>query len=312
MAPVITHHGGRRAATARVPRHGVHVTRSPAVPVAALVPAAEEPAGVTGRAARRRSPVDSPVFLGACGLLGLVAAFEVLPRAGVLDRRLFPTSSEIAVALVDQVQQSEFWLALWDTLRGWALGLAIAAVAGIVLGIVIGSSRLLREITASTIEFVRPIPSVALIPLAVLLFGVKIESTLMLVVYASFWQVFIQVLYGVADVDNVAMQTAKSYGLGSMARVRHVVFPTALPYLMTGIRLAASVALILAITAEMFIGNPGLGRAIMIARESQQWTTVYALVVVTGMLGLLINLVFRGIERRSLSWHQSVRGEEVL
>ena len=71
-------------------------------------------------------------------------------------------------------------------------------------------------------------------------------------------------------------------------------------------------ALILAITAEMFIGNPGLGREIMFARDAGQWTTVYALVIVTGILGLLINLVFRAIERRSLSWHQSVRGEEVL
>jgi ABC-type nitrate/sulfonate/bicarbonate transport system permease component len=280
--------------------------------VAERVPAAGGPAGEAGRAARRRSPVDSPVFLGACGLLGLVAAFEVLPRAGVLDRRFFPTSSEIAVALVDQVQQSEFWLALWDTLRGWALGLAIAAVAGIVLGIVIGSSRLLREITASTIEFVRPIPSVALIPLAVLLFGTAIESKLLLVVYAAFFQMLIQVLYGVQDVDPVAQDTAAAYRFSPLARIRYVTWPTALPYVMTGLRLSAAVALILAVTAELVIGNPGLGNRLAVAQSSGAIEATYALVVVAGLLGVVVNLLFRWIERRALSWHPSQRGEVAL
>ena len=107
-------------------------------------------------------------------------------------------------------------------------------------GVVIGVVPYLREATASTIEFLRPIPSVALIPLAVLLFGTELRSMLLLVVYASFWQVLIQVLYGVQDVDPVAEETARSYGLGTWARVRHVLWPTALPYVMTGVRLAAA------------------------------------------------------------------------
>ena len=131
-------------------------------------------------------------------------------------------------------------------MSGWAIGLAIAAAAAIVLGIVIGSSDVLRRGTHSTIEFLRPIPSVALIPLAVLVFGTSLRSTLLLVVYAAFWQVLIQVLYGVGDVDPVASDTAKSYGLGRVARVRYLVWPTALPYVMTGLRLGAAVALILA------------------------------------------------------------------
>src|SRR5690606_9768643 len=132
-------------------------------------------------------------------------------------------------------------------------------VAGVVLGIVIGSAPLLRAATASTIEFLRPIPSVALIPLAVLLFGTDMRSTLLLVVYASFWQVLVQVLYGVRDVDPVADQTARMYRFRPLTRVRKVIWPTALPYVMTGFRLGASVALILEITGELIIGSPGLG-----------------------------------------------------
>jgi ABC-type nitrate/sulfonate/bicarbonate transport system permease component len=120
------------------------------------------------------------------------------------------------------------------------------------------------------------------------------------------------VIYGVADVDAVARDTARGFGLTRREQLSHLVLPTALPYLMTGLRLAAAVALILAITAEMVIGNPGLGRMIELSRSAGDSVGLYALVVVTGLLGLVVNIVFRFIERRSLAWHQSVRGEEVL
>ncbi|RDG30544.1 ABC transporter permease, partial [Streptomyces corynorhini] len=166
--------------------------------------------------------------------------------------------------------------------------------------------------TASTVEFLRPIPSVALIPLAVLLYGTDLRSTLLLVVYAAFWQVLVQVVLGIQDVDPVAEETARSYGLGTWARIRHLLWPTALPYVMTGVRLAASVALILAVTAELVIGAPGLGARIAVAQTSQAVPEMYALVVVAGLLGLLINLGARLVERRALFWHQSVRGEAAL
>ena len=257
---------------------------------------------------RRRS---SPAALGALGLLGLVVLGEILPRIGVVPRRYFPTTSEIATALVAELGQPSFWSDLLDTLQGWALGLAIASVAGIVIGILVGSSSLLRDLTASTIEFLRPIPSVALIPLAVLLFGTSLESKLLLVVYAAFWQMLIQVLYGVQDVDPVAMDTARSYRLGRWARIRYVVWPTALPYVMTGLRLSAAVALILAVTAELIIGNPGIGNRLGVAQSSGAVDVTYALVVVAGLLGMVVNLGARWVERHALSWHTSQRTEVV-
>jgi len=181
-----------------------------------------------------------------------------------------------------------------------------------VLGTVIGLVPFLRRATHTTVEFLRPIPSVALIPLAILVFGLQLQAALLIIVYATFWQVFVQVLYGVADVDSVARDTAKSFGLSRAERFRFLVLPTALPYIMTGLRLGAAVALILAVTAELVIGIPGIGREIVFAQTAGDWTTVYAYVVVAGLLGLAVNLIFRFIERHALSWHQSVRGEEVL
>ncbi|GAB2476367.1 ABC transporter permease [Xylanimonas ulmi] len=246
---------------------------------------------------------------GLAGVATLLAVLEAVPRAGVVDRRFLPTSSDILGTLVHRLGSGEFWTALGQTLTTWGAGLGIALTAGVALGVVIGMAPFLRAATASTIEFLRPVPSVALIPVAVLLFGTGRASTLLLVVYASFWQVLVQVLSGVQDVDPVASDTARSYRFSLWARVRTVIWPTTLPYAMTGLRLAASVALILTVTGELLIGTPGLGLLISRAQSSGAVASMYALVVVTGLLGVALNLLARAVEARALFWHPSIRGE---
>jgi len=245
--------------------------------------------------------------LGLLGLALLVAGTEALPRLNVVDRRFLPPFSSMTVALARQLRGAEFWTALAETLRGWALGLAVAMAAGIAVGVVIGSVPFLRAVTASTIEFLRPIPSVALIPLVVLIYGSRPQSALVLVAYAAFWQVLVQVLYGVADVDPVVRDTARSYRFSRRTIVRTVVWPTAMPYVVTGFRLAASVALILEVTAELIIGVPGLGRSIGVAQSSGAVPQTYALVLVVGLIGVAVNVATRSVERRALRWHISVR-----
>lgn len=252
------------------------------------------------------------ILLGTWGIVGFLATWELIPRLGIVHERFLPPASEVIVALLVSLGSSTVWIAVGETLFAWFIGLSIAVIAAVLVGFLIASSRFLKKATHSTIEFMRPIPSVALIPLAVLLFGARIESTLLLVIYAAFWPVLIQVLYGVADVDAVANDTAKSYRLGALARIRYVVWPTALPYLITGIRLAAAVALILAITAELIIGSPGLGKEIAMAQAGGAVTQMYALVLVTGLLGMLINSGLRFAERQLLSWHISARKEDVV
>ncbi|CAN7483803.1 ABC transporter permease [Arthrobacter sp. LjRoot14] len=261
---------------------------------------------------RRVRKVPTKQLLGVAGILGFLVTWELIPRLGIIDARYLPPASEVIAALVVDLGLTAFWVAVGETMKAWFLGLLIAVAAAVLLGFIIGSSNFLRKATNSTVEFLRPIPSVALIPLAVLLFGVKIESSLLLIVYASFWQVLIQVLYGVADVDMVANNTAKTYGLGRMARIRYVVFPTALPYLMTGVRLAGAVALVLAITAELVIGSPGLGREIALAQSGGAISGMYALVLATGLIGVLINILMRFIEKKTLAWHSSVRSEVIV
>jgi len=256
---------------------------------------------------RRRSAA-----LGLVGLVGFALVLEVVPRTGLLPAEYAPPTSRILAALSGEVRRPEFWTALLDTLRTWGLGLAIAVAAGIAVGVPLGAVPLLRQATATTVEFLRPIPSVALIPLVIVLYGSTVRSTLVLVVYAAFWQVLVQVLHGVADVDPVAHDTARSYGLGRWSRVRYLLWPTALPYVVTGIRLATSVALILAITGELVIGSPGLGKEIDRAQQGGAVPVVYALILVTGLLGVLANVGTRAVERRVLAWHPAARREVTI
>ncbi len=251
------------------------------------------------------------LLLGVIGLVAFGALLEIAPRLGWVREQFLPPTSGVLAELGHQVRQAEFWDALQNTLLTWFIGLGIAATAGVVLGVVIGIVPFVRAATASTIEFLRPIPSVAWLPIAVIAYGSTRPATLWLVIYASFWQVLVQVLHGVADVDPVAQDTARAYRLRWWARVRYLIWPTALPYAVTGVRLATSVALILTVTGELFIGTPGLGQAIYVAQLSgaSAVEALYALVVVTGLLGVAANLITRAAQRRVLSWHPSVRTE---
>jgi ABC-type nitrate/sulfonate/bicarbonate transport system permease component len=270
----------------------------------------QQPAPLPSRDHRRRGGLAT-AGLGVAGLAAIAVLVEALTRLGVVNPQFLPPVSHMLAELVDQTRSNDFWMALLATLRGWSIGLVIAMVAGVVCGTVIGSVRFLRTATASTIEFLRPIPSVALIPLAVLIFGTDMRSTLLLVIYASFWPVLLQVLSGIQDVDPVATETARSYRFGHLTQIRTVLWPTALPFVMTGLRLAAAVALILEITGELIIGSPGLGQLIAVAQTAGAVETMYALVLVTGVIGVSVNVVVRAIERRALRWHPSIRRELV-
>jgi len=244
---------------------------------------------------------------GAAGIVLLALAWELAPRLGWLQPQFFPPLSAVLARLGDLAATLEFWGFVLSTTRTWLLGLTIATLAGIAAGLAIGLTPGARTYTHSTIEFLRPIPSVALIPGVILLFGSRYQSGVVLITYAAFWQVLLQMLYGLADIDSVARDTARSFRFSRFGYVRHVAWPTLLPFLFTGVRLAAAMALVLAVTAEMVIGSQGIGRGIVVAQASNATVEAYAYVLVAGVMGVAINLAARALERRILRWHPSVR-----
>jgi ABC-type nitrate/sulfonate/bicarbonate transport system permease component len=241
--------------------------------------------------------------------VSVLGLFELLTRAGVLPSEHFPPPSEMAAALVGMLDDGAFWSAVGNTLQGWAIGLAIAIAIAVPAGILVGSGRLLYRSLRAVIEFLRPIPSVALIPLAVLVWGSGLESKVFLAAFAATWPLLMQTLYGVQDVDPVATDTARSFGFSRGQRLLRVTLPSSIPYVATGVRISAAVALILAVTAELVIGSPGLGKEINLARQGGAVDEMYALIAVTGLLGWAMNAVFSRGERRVLHWHPSHRPE---
>ncbi|BBG01923.1 MULTISPECIES: ABC transporter permease [Pseudonocardia] len=258
-------------------------------------------------------PARSPVapgrrLLPLAGVAAAIGVFELAPRIGLVDERFLPPASAMFAALGRLVVDGAgLWIPVGQTLQGWALGLGLAVLLALPLGILIGSVFLLFMASRSIVEFLRPIPSVALIPLAVLVFGAGLESKVFLAAWAATWPILLQTLYGVRDVDPVATETARSFGVSRRDRLLRVTLPSALPYVVTGVRISSAVALILVVTAELVLGAPGLGQEINIARQSAAVDTMYALIIVTGLIGWGLNALLARIEARLLAWHPSHR-----
>jgi ABC-type nitrate/sulfonate/bicarbonate transport system permease component len=240
-------------------------------------------------------------------VLCALALWELVVGIGLLNDDHVPSMTATVAELAELLGDGDFWSAVGSTLQGWALGLGIAAALAIPLGILVGSGPLAYRSVRFVVEFLRPIPSVALVPLAVLIYGVGLESKVFLAAFASFWPLFVQTLYGVQDVDPVATDTARSFGLGRFERLWRIKLPSAVPYIATGLRISSAVALILAVTAEIVIGSAGLGRSINVARQSGAIEVMYALIITTGLLGWVLNVLTTHAERRVLHWHPSQR-----
>jgi ABC-type nitrate/sulfonate/bicarbonate transport system permease component len=237
----------------------------------------------------------------------LLVLWELVVQGGIVAETNIPPASAALSELATLLGDGSFWSAVGSTLQGWAIGLGIAIALGVPLGLLIGSSRWAYRALRVPIEFLRPIPSVALIPLAVLVYGTGLESKVFLAVFASFWPLFVQTLYGVQDVDPVVTDTARSFGVGRLERLWRIRLPSAVPYIATGVRISSAVALILAVTAELVIGSAGLGRSISVAQSGGAIDVMYALIIATGILGWALNILATRGERRVLHWHPSQR-----
>ena len=247
---------------------------------------------------------------GAVFVVSIAAAlafWELISRTGAISEKDLPSMSTSFSELWSLMQTSAFWAAFAETVRGWALGLGVAIVLAVPLGILLGSSDFAASAFRVPIEFLRPIPSAALIPLLFLSLGTNLKSEIFLAAFGAFWPLLVQTMYGVRDVDPVALDTARSFGLGRLERLYRIKLPSAVPYIATGIRISSTVALILAFTAELFMGLPGLGQAVNQASNYALTDQLYAYALATGFLGVAIHVATTTIERRALRWHPSQR-----
>ncbi|QXJ22551.1 ABC transporter permease [Actinomadura graeca] len=244
-----------------------------------------------------------PVLVVAV-VLGLA---ELLSRTGVIAQEVLPPLSRVARAFADAVGEGSTWRAIGVSMEAWAIGLLLAVGVAVPAGILIGVSPRLHRLTWVAINLLRPIPVVSAMPLLILVYGLGARMAVVLVLLSAIWPLLLQAIYGVREVDPVARQMAVSYGLGRFMRFRLLVLPSALPSVATGLRVAATIALVLAVAASLVGGGPGLGSEIANAAQAGAGDRMWALIFVTGLLGLLVTATFTRMEAYALRWHQSQR-----
>lgn len=240
----------------------------------------------------------------------LVIVYDVLVRLDLLPRDVFTTVDQTYRATTSLLVNPAFWYSLRVTCEAWAVGMVIAILIGVPLGMMIGASRRLNRLFRLSINMIRPIPAIAAMPLLLLLLGVGVEMGAFLVALSAVWPLTFQGILGVQAVDGVAVDMARVYGLGRRQRFLSLVLPSALPAIATGLRLSAIIGLILAVAASLVGGGPGIGSTIAIASQNGNMAQMWALVIICGALGLLVTLTLINLENRYLRWHPSKRAKQ--
>jgi len=188
-----------------------------------------------------------------------------------------------------------------------AAGYALATVVGIALGTVIGSYRRVRAVCEPVLEFLRAVPPPVLVPVIMLFAG--IGDTMKIVVIASgcVWPVLLNTVEGVRAVDSVMLETARSYGITGVARLRNLVLRSASPQIFAGLRQALSIGIILMVISEMFAASDGIGFTIVQFQRSFAIPDMWTGILVLGLLGFLLSVLFQLVERRVLAWYHGLR-----
>lgn len=246
------------------------------------------------------------------GAIGVAAAFiiaELAGRSGLIDPVLLPRMSTVLWEAIGLAVDLPFLADLRQTLISWAAGLLTAIVIAVPLGLLLGSLPKADLASRPLVEFLRPIPSIALIPLVTLLIpdndGVKIT----VIVYAASWPILINTMYGLRDVDPVAKDTLRSFGFGRFDVLRRVSLPSAAPFILTGIRLAAAVAVVVAISTELLNGGSGgVGTYMIKASSAFRTDLILAATLWAGFLGIVTNLLIVRLQRWAFRWHTARDG----
>jgi NitT/TauT family transport system permease protein len=240
-------------------------------------------------------------------VIAFLVIAEILGVTGVIPRSVLPLTSTVLGHVFTLLGNGRFLADLGATVEAWALGLAITIIIGVPVGVLLGSVPGVRVATRAVVEFLRPIPSVALILLVSLWIGPGLRMSVTLIVYGAIWPVLYNTMAGLDDVDPVAKETNRAFGFSGLATIRMVSLPSAAPFIATGVRLASSVAIILDIGAGYITGRingPGLGAFIAdYSSGGGNLPIILAATIWAGILGLVLDRAIVWAERRLLRWN---------
>jgi ABC-type nitrate/sulfonate/bicarbonate transport system permease component len=219
----------------------------------------------------------------------------------------FPPLSEILDSLVEEWFGPRLADDVLPSLLRLAAGYFIAAVVGITLGVLIGTYKRLRDLLEPVLEFFRAIPPPVIVPILMLIFGIENTMKIVVIAFGCMWPILLNTAEGVRAVDSVLSDTARTYRISGAARLRTLILPSASPQIFAGLRQGLSVAIILMVISELFAASDGLGFAIVQAQRSFAIPEMWAGMIMLGLLGFLLSLLFRLVENHQLSWYHGLR-----
>jgi ABC-type nitrate/sulfonate/bicarbonate transport system permease component len=186
-------------------------------------------------------------------------------------------------------------------------GFALATVVGVALGVAVGSSRRLRAACEPVLEFLRAIPPPVLVPIFILVAGIGTSMKVLVIVSGCLWPILLNTIEGVRARDQVLEDTCRAYGIGGAARLRHLVLRSASPQIVTGMRQALAIGIILMVISEMFAASSGLGFTIIQFQRGFAIPEMWSGILLLGLLGVILSLGFRAFEHRVLAWYYGLR-----
>ncbi len=237
-------------------------------------------------------------------MAAVVLGLELLIRVRVLDTASLPSPLAVLGRTVRLLGSASFLLEVLRTLRVALLGLMLATTVGVLLGGLMGTSSRLARMLVVPVELLRPLPPIAIAPLLVLIYGRGVPAGALAVAFGAVWPILLNTFYGIRSVDPIARQAAASFGLGRWAVLRRVSMPSAAPFAFTGIQIASAIALLVAISVEVLLGDgTGIGGYILQAGTGgAPLEIVYGAAVAAGVVGLAVNVGLGALERRLFPW----------
>lgn len=241
---------------------------------------------------------------GLIGLAGFLVLWELASLFGAFNPSYVPAPTTVLVNLGHLAGQQDFVADLVATVLAWLIALLAAAAIAIPLGLVLGSIPVFREATSAVVEFLRPVPSVALIPAVMAAFGDGAQTKIIAAVFAAVWPILFNVIYGLREVDPQLIDTAKVFRTGWLRTALRVRLPSVAPFVLTGVRLSAAISLIVIVSTEFLSGSGiGIGSYFFLAGEQAgDMPMVITGVVLAGLLGYLVNLALLAVQKRWMSW----------
>jgi NitT/TauT family transport system permease protein len=245
------------------------------------------------------------IWKGFVGAAAVALCYQVVHWSNVVDPRVLPSVTTVLHEMGRLTVNTEFHVAVLETLWPALLGLAGACLVGIPVGLLLGISRLADRMSRLLIDIMRSLPGTALIPVFIVTVGQGDLMKVLLVIYIGVWPILFNTVYGIASVDKVAIESALSCRVSGPALWRRVMLPSAAPLIATGIRYALPISVVIVIAEELVVGSPqGIGGYLLQQQTNIVWQpeVIYAVLLMAGVVGFLLNMVMDALCDRFVGW----------